>query len=171
MRFGFKLHILIWWKVFMTVSQYFWSSWVHWWSTPIGMEYLNQRSLRDSTILYGVCVGEMLVLKAICDALTHWLTVQKALLARTHPPPPPPKKKNSGSFTAFNTNVRVGKICHMRTKFRQIIPFWSKLLLQLDTLWKTNSWFEMLIINLDKLIPNQTWRRWKKFLHLHASFL
>ena len=31
----------------------------------------NQRSLRDSTILYGVCVGEMLVLKAICDALTH----------------------------------------------------------------------------------------------------
>ena len=32
---------------------------------------VNQRSLRDSTILYGVCVGEMLVLKAICDALTH----------------------------------------------------------------------------------------------------
>ena len=31
----------------------------------------DQRSLRDSTILYGVCVGEMLVLKAICDALTH----------------------------------------------------------------------------------------------------
>ena len=30
----------------------------------------NQRSLRDSTILHGVCVGEMLVLKAICDALT-----------------------------------------------------------------------------------------------------
>ena len=32
---------------------------------------LNQRSLRDSTISHGVCVGEMLVLKAICDALTH----------------------------------------------------------------------------------------------------
>ena len=31
----------------------------------------NQRSLRDSTISHGVCVGEMLVLKAICDALTH----------------------------------------------------------------------------------------------------
>ena len=31
----------------------------------------NQRSLRDSTILHGVCVGEMLVLKAICDAVTH----------------------------------------------------------------------------------------------------
>ena len=29
----------------------------------------NQRSLRDSTIFHGVCVGEMLVLKAICDAL------------------------------------------------------------------------------------------------------
>ena len=29
----------------------------------------NQRSLRDSTIFQGVCVGEMLVLKAICDAL------------------------------------------------------------------------------------------------------
>ena len=28
----------------------------------------NQRSLRDSTIFHGVCVGEMLVLKAICDA-------------------------------------------------------------------------------------------------------
>ena len=27
------------------------------------------------------------------------------------------------SFTAFNTNMRVGKIYHMRTKFRQIIPF------------------------------------------------
>ena len=34
------------------------------------MKYVNQRSLRDSTILHGVCVGEMLVLKAICDALT-----------------------------------------------------------------------------------------------------
>ena len=32
---------------------------------------LNQRSLRDSTISHGVCVGEMLVSKAICDALTH----------------------------------------------------------------------------------------------------
>ena len=32
---------------------------------------MNQRSLRDSTISHGVCVGEMLVLKAICDALTH----------------------------------------------------------------------------------------------------
>ena len=32
---------------------------------------INQRSLRDSTISHGVCVGEMLVLKAICDALTH----------------------------------------------------------------------------------------------------
>ena len=31
----------------------------------------DQRSLRDSTISHGVCVGEMLVLKAICDALTH----------------------------------------------------------------------------------------------------
>ena len=31
----------------------------------------DQRSLRDSTILHGVCVGEMLVLKVICDALTH----------------------------------------------------------------------------------------------------
>ena len=31
----------------------------------------NQRSLRDSTISQEVCVGEMLVLKAICDALTH----------------------------------------------------------------------------------------------------
>ena len=31
----------------------------------------NQRSLRDSTISHGVCVEEMLVLKAICDALTH----------------------------------------------------------------------------------------------------
>ena len=30
---------------------------------------LNQRSLRDSTIFHGVCVGEMLVLKVICDAL------------------------------------------------------------------------------------------------------
>ena len=35
------------------------------------INYINQRSLRDSTILYGVYVGEMLVLKAICDALTH----------------------------------------------------------------------------------------------------
>ena len=26
-------------------------------------ENINQRSLRDSTILHGVCVGEMLVLK------------------------------------------------------------------------------------------------------------
>ena len=31
----------------------------------------NQRSLRDSPILHRVCVGEMLLLKAICDALTH----------------------------------------------------------------------------------------------------
>ena len=31
----------------------------------------DQRSLRDSTILHGVRVGEMLVLKAICNALTH----------------------------------------------------------------------------------------------------
>ena len=31
----------------------------------------NQRSLRDSTISHTVCVGKMLVLKAICDALTH----------------------------------------------------------------------------------------------------
>ena len=31
---------------------------------------IDQRSLRDSTILHGVCVGERLVLKAICDALT-----------------------------------------------------------------------------------------------------
>ena len=32
----------------------------------------NQRSLRDSTILHGVCVGEkMIILKAIYDALTH----------------------------------------------------------------------------------------------------
>ena len=30
----------------------------------------NQRSLQDSTILHVVCVGERLVLKAICDALT-----------------------------------------------------------------------------------------------------
>ena len=37
----------------------------------ISTKILNQRSLRDLTILYGVCVGEMLVLKAICDALTH----------------------------------------------------------------------------------------------------
>ena len=32
---------------------------------------LNQRSLRDSPISHIVCVGEMLLLKAICDALTH----------------------------------------------------------------------------------------------------
>ena len=32
---------------------------------------INQRSLRDSPILHRVCVGEMLLLKAICDALTH----------------------------------------------------------------------------------------------------
>ena len=32
---------------------------------------INQRSLRDSTILHGECVGKMLVLKAIYDALTH----------------------------------------------------------------------------------------------------
>ena len=31
----------------------------------------NQRSLRDSPILHRVCVGEMLLLKVICDALTH----------------------------------------------------------------------------------------------------
>ena len=55
----------------------------------------NQRSLRDSTISHGVCVGEMLVLKAICDALTHCLTVQKAFIsAHPTPPPPPQKKKN-----------------------------------------------------------------------------
>ena len=35
------------------------------------IQITNQRSLRDSTISHGVCVGEMLVLKAICDALTH----------------------------------------------------------------------------------------------------
>ena len=32
---------------------------------------MDQRSLRDSPILHRVCVGEMLLLKAICDALTH----------------------------------------------------------------------------------------------------
>ena len=47
---------------------------------------INQRSLRDSTILRGVCVGEMLVLKAICDELTHLLTVHKAFIS-AHPPP------------------------------------------------------------------------------------
>ena len=30
--------------------------------------FSNQRSLRDSTILHGVCIGEkMIILKAICD--------------------------------------------------------------------------------------------------------
>ena len=47
---------------------------------------VNQRSLRVSTISHGVCVGEMLVLKAICDALAHLLTVQKAFIS-AHPPP------------------------------------------------------------------------------------
>ena len=79
--------------------------------------------------------GEIIILKAICDALTHLLPVLKAFIsAHPAPPPPPPQKKNSGSFTAFNTDVRVEKINHMRTKFRQIIRFWSKLWLQLDTL-------------------------------------
>ena len=38
---------------------------------------LNQRSLRDSTILHGVFVGEMLVLKAICDALTPAYVIEQ----------------------------------------------------------------------------------------------
>ena len=41
----------------------------------------------------------MLVLKAICDALTHWLTVQKAFIS-AHPPPPPQKKKKKKKFRA-----------------------------------------------------------------------
>ena len=35
----------------------------------VAAHFSDQRSLRDSTIFPGVCVGEMLVLKAICDAL------------------------------------------------------------------------------------------------------
>ena len=38
-----------------------------------GGRKVNQRSLRDSTILHGVVlgVGEMIILKAICDVLAH----------------------------------------------------------------------------------------------------
>ena len=96
---------------------------------PMQIKMKNQRSLRDSTILHGVCVGEMLVLKAICDALTHWLTVQKAFIS-VHPPPPPPQKK----FLALLRHLT--QTCEWKkyTICVQIIPFWSKLLLQLDML-------------------------------------
>ena len=44
---------------------------------------INQRSLRDSAILHGVCVGKMIKLKAIYT-LTH-VQSRRLLLARTHP--------------------------------------------------------------------------------------
>ena len=44
---------------------------------PTAQTKYNQRSLRDSTILHGVCVGEMLVLKAICDALTPAYVIEQ----------------------------------------------------------------------------------------------
>ena len=54
------------------------------------------------------------------NPLTH---SPEGFYKRAPTPPPPPQKKIPGSFTAFNTNVPVGKIYHMHTKFRQIIPF------------------------------------------------
>ena len=61
--------------------------------TP-GTDYnLNQRSLRDSTIFHGVCVGEMLVLKAICDALTPAYLI-----------------KHFGNRTQSNTNCSIAEL-------------------------------------------------------------
>ena len=111
-------------------------------SSPIAYCSYNQRSLRDTTILHGVCVGEMLVLKAICDALTPAYVIEQfvnrtqsntnrsiAELNRTHNKILPIEHNRTFDYRTISnrtqSNVRLPYPCSIGQYSHRMIGTWS----------------------------------------------